>query len=65
MTQHKRGFEADPKLARDVDGKTEVEEMADKDSLLGHCPNQVRGYVSDYRLVPIETEPFKHCVCCS
>ncbi|CAD7934931.1 unnamed protein product [Amoebophrya sp. A25] len=35
------------------------------ESLLGQVPNQIRGYLSDYRLVPIETEPFKHCVCCS
>ena len=26
---------------------------------------QVRGYAAEYTLSPAETEPFKHCVCCS
>eukprot|EP00392_Amoebophrya_sp_AT5.2_P013709 g13838.t1 len=55
LSQHRQGFEATKQEDQD-----EVE-----DSLLGKVPNQIRGYLNDYRLVPIETEPFKHCVCCS
>merc|ERR1712194_636172 len=34
-------------------------------SCLGTVPAQLRGYLADYRISAIETEPFKHCVCCS
>ncbi|CAD7924287.1 unnamed protein product [Amoebophrya sp. A120] len=40
-------------------------EAQKEDSLLGKVPDQIRGYLSDYRLVPLETEPFAQCVCCS
>lgn len=44
--------------------KDGFEAKADE-SLLGKVPNMIRGYLSDYRMVPLETEPFQHCVCCS
>jgi len=34
-------------------------------SLLGATPHQIRGYLSEFRLAPVETEPFPRCICCS
>ena len=55
LTQHKDGFEA---TSQDEEGK-------DNESLLGKVPAMLRGYVSDYRVLQLETEPFKNCVCCA
>jgi ubiquitin-like modifier-activating enzyme ATG7 len=50
LVQHPGGFGAKP---------------SEGDSPLGKVPQQVRGYLSDYRLAPAETEPFDRCICCS
>mmetsp|Transcript_23357 Transcript_23357/g.42937 ORF Transcript_23357/g.42937 Transcript_23357/m.42937 type:complete len:664 (+) Transcript_23357:102-2093(+) len=34
-------------------------------SLLGATPHQIRGYLSEFRLAPVDTEPFPKCICCS
>lgn len=34
-------------------------------SPLGATPHQIRGYLGDFRLAPMETEPFSRCICCS
>eukprot|EP00435_Cladocopium_sp_Y103_P028638 s2894_g7.t1 len=54
LTQHQDGFAA-PSM-----GTPSIAE-----SPLGGVPHQVRGYAAEYTLSPAETEPFKHCVCCS
>ncbi len=50
LSQHPDRWEAKPKAG---------------ESILGEVPDQIRGYLSNYRLAPMETEPFAHCVCCS
>jgi len=35
------------------------------ESALGYVPHQVRGYLSNFQLAPDDTEPFRHCICCS
>merc|ERR1711976_44530 len=32
-------------------------------SCLGNVPHQIRGFLSDFKLAPMETEPFVNCIC--
>lgn len=34
-------------------------------SCLGTVPHQIRGFLSDFKISPMETEPFANCICCS
>jgi len=36
-----------------------------KDSCLGAVPHQIRGFLAEFKLSPMETEPFPMCICCS
>lgn len=38
---------------------------AGRESPFGGTPHQIRGYLADFRLSPVETEPFPRCICCS
>jgi len=51
LTQHPDGFAA--------------KRNKSEESLLGRVPNQLRGYMSNYEVLCIESEAFKNCVCCS
>jgi len=51
LTQHPDGFAA--------------KRNKSEESLLGRVPNQLRGYMSQFEVLCIESEAFKNCVCCS
>lgn len=36
-----------------------------KPSCLGAVPHQIRGFLAEFKLAPMETEPFPMCICCS
>jgi ubiquitin-like modifier-activating enzyme ATG7 len=35
------------------------------ESVLGSCPDQIRGFLGSFQSFPAVTEPFSHCICCS
>lgn len=55
LVQHSEGFAAPGAPSQE----------ASSSSPLGIVPHQVRGYMSDFKLSPAETEPFPRCICCS
>jgi len=50
LVQHEDRFEA---------------KAAGKESCLGKVPHQIRGFLAEFKLSPMETEPFPMCICCS
>jgi ubiquitin-like modifier-activating enzyme ATG7 len=34
-------------------------------TILGACPDQIRGFMANFSLVPVITEPYSKCICCS
>eukprot|EP00927_Polykrikos_kofoidii_P039370 TRINITY_DN33775_c0_g2_i1.p1 TRINITY_DN33775_c0_g2~~TRINITY_DN33775_c0_g2_i1.p1 ORF type:complete len:732 (-),score=125.10 TRINITY_DN33775_c0_g2_i1:136-2331(-) len=67
LSQHRDGFAARCCLAAGCNrgGAASAAGVAPEPSLLGSVPHQVRGYLADFRLAPVETEPSSRCVCCS
>lgn len=54
LVQHREGFQAKCTTKADVEG-----------SMLGAVPHQIRCFLADFKLCPMETEPSPMCICCS
>lgn len=54
LVQHREGFKANCTTCSDANG-----------SMLGAVPHQIRCFLADFKLCPMETEPSKMCICCS